>query len=289
MDIFSMLPLCLSLVGALCMIPQPVFCETLKAKENIRGVTMPDPDEYGNIPTLNKYGFMSDAVLDPFTRDFVIHTTRNNNKVIEIGAGFGSLSLELLKNGASVIVNDLDGRHLEIIKKRIPKGLLERAEFKQGEFPRDIDLPAGSLDAVFCRIFQFISGKDIEIGLEKIMKWLKPGGRLYVVVPTIYMDTVPQKVRDGFERKRRSGDHWPGMNISSSDIYKENIAYNMPKTLHLFDIDTLINALFKSSYEILRVGYFDRYNRFTGKTSSGKEGAGVIAIKPGATPSPRAD
>ncbi len=27
MDIFSMLPLCLSLVGALCMIPQPVFCE----------------------------------------------------------------------------------------------------------------------------------------------------------------------------------------------------------------------------------------------------------------------
>ncbi|MBX9977721.1 MAG: class I SAM-dependent methyltransferase [Alphaproteobacteria bacterium] len=272
-SLFSIL-LCFALIS-------PTYSGYAK-KDVSKNLKVPTPDENGNIPTLNKFGFLyEDVFIDPFTKDFIIYSTQGTKKILEIGAGYGNLSLEILKGGVAAVINDLEPRHLDIIKQRIPRSLLEKTEFKAGSFPGDLDFPEGSLDAVFCRVLQFLPGKDIERGLEKVMKWLKPGGRLYILLPTIYVDTASKKVRESFDKKRKAGDPWPGMNTATSDIYPKTIAYNMPETIHIFDMDVIVNALFRISFEILRVGYFDRYYRFTGETSSGKQGLGVIAVKPG--------
>lgn len=264
----------------LCTFPLVSFVEG-RQQTTSQGIQMPHPDEEGNIPTFNKYGFFNDdAFLDPFSQDFILYASIQPRKLLEIGAGFGQLSLEALKGGSHVIINDMDSRHLDLTRKNLPPVFRDHAEFKKGYFPSDLSFPPESLDAIFCRVFQFLSGREIKQGLQKMYSWLKPGGRLYVIVPTIYMKGVPNDILQSFQRKRHNKNSWPGEHIPTASIFPRNIAYNFPDTMHLFDMDTVVNALFKASFYIIRISYFDRYHSYTGLQPDGRQSIGVIAEKP---------
>ena len=254
-----------------------------KASIAIEKIKAQKPDERGNIPTFNKYGFAQneDFFPDPYTIDFVLYAIEKDGdrdrKSLEIGAGFANLSLQVIKGGGKMVINDLDPGHLDVAQSRIPKGMRSLAEFVPGEFPDDLHLADQSLDAVFCRVLQFLSGKDIERGFEKIKRWLKPKGRIYILAPCIHMPGVNPKAFETFMRKRRCGEMWPGMNTSTKDVYASDFAYNLPDKIHVFDMDTIINALIRTGFNIQKVSYFDKYNRRNTRANPGRTTIGVIA------------
>lgn len=250
-------------------------------------IVMPEPDVYGNLPTLNKFGFLCDEVfINPFAKDFVMYAveeTKSDSKrvVMEIGAGYGHLSLQVLRSGkSSIIINDLDQGHLDLIKQRLPHQLRERVEWKRGKFPDDLEFYPESMDGIFCRVLQFLSGKEIESGLEKMLRWLKPGGRLYITAPTIYMRDIPSKIQDIFHQKRLSGEKWPGQYTESALIYPKEILKNMPEYVHLFDMDVLMNNLLKASFTILKVEYFNESYRLDQDPFKNRQMVGIVAMKP---------
>lgn len=256
-----------------------------KDKDSSSMLAIPESDSYGNIPTLNKFGFLCDEVfIDPFAKEFVMYaidSSPSKRTVMEIGAGYGHLSLQVLRSGNhSIIINDLDQGHLDLIKQRLPHQLRERVEWKRGKFPDDIELYHESVDAIFCRVLQFLSGKDIEIGFKKMLRWLKPGGRLYLVVPTIYMKDVPLHIRQIFHKKRLSNDKWPGQYIESALIYPKEIAKHMPEQVHLFDMDVLVNNLLRASFDISKVEYFNESFRGYNDPFGNRQMVGVVALKP---------
>ena len=68
-----------------------------------------------------------------------------------------------LSNGAEVIANDVDGRHLDILRERAVKRLRARLTLMPGSFPDGIDFVPGSLGAVLiCRVMHFFDGPTIE-------------------------------------------------------------------------------------------------------------------------------
>jgi len=237
-------------------------------------------DERGNIPTFNKYGFAQkeEFFIDRFTKDFVIFAVENKERrCLEIGAGFANLSLEVLRQGGKVVINDLERKHLDVVRKRIPKILRPNAELVVGAFPNELNFTDKSLDAVFCRVFQFLNGKEIEHGLAKIKRWLKPGGKLYVVAPSIHMTSVNKRVYKSFIMKRKAKDPWPGLNVPTKEIYPSDVAYNMPERVHVFDLDTLVNVMIRTDFDVQRVSYFDKFNRLNSINGTDKQSIGIIA------------
>ena len=258
-----------------------------KESETSSTLSMPDPDAYGNLPTLNKFGFLCDEVfINPFAKDFVMYAidpsaTASKRLVMEIGAGYGHLSLQVLRSGkSSIIINDLDQGHLDLIKQRLPHQLRERVEWKRGKFPDELEFYPESIDGIFCRVLQFLSGKEIEIGLEKVIRWLKPGGRLYLTVPTIYTRDVPKKMQEIFHKKSLSGEKWPGQYMESAMIYPKEILKHMPEHVHLFDMDVLVNNLLRASFIILKIEYFNDSYSLSQDPFENRHMVGVVAMKP---------
>jgi SAM-dependent methyltransferase len=58
--------------------------------------------------------------------------------VLDIGAGFGAATLAALREGATVIANDLDAFHLESLAASVPSQMRNRLEMLPGCFPRDL-------------------------------------------------------------------------------------------------------------------------------------------------------
>ena len=63
-------------------------------------VAAKNKENIGLTKTLNKYGFISNFLADPYTADFIIFSSEvPGRKVLEVGAEFGKLALEILRNG----------------------------------------------------------------------------------------------------------------------------------------------------------------------------------------------
>ncbi len=233
----------------------------------------------GLVPTLNKYGYMSDFLLDPYSLDFLIFATETPKHILEIGAGFGKLSLEIINYGGSAVINDLDPRHIQAVEEKVQKQYRNKIDFVVGAFPLETNFRDNTFDAVFVRVTQFLSGDLIEKGLLKIYKWLKPGGRIYIVSPTIHMPHVQKHVLESFKRRRKSGDNWPGSDIESRDVFPRQIAENMPSKVHLMDLDVLVKGVLRCGFEVLRVGYYDRFKRDRIEDIHERSGLGIIGVK----------
>ena len=122
---------------------------------------MPPPEPNGFVRTLNSMGYMS-ASLDPFSQAFTEFAPRAPGPCLDIGAAYGVASLVALRNGASVISNDIDERHLKILSDRAPASDRSRLTLAVGDFPDKLDFPQGSLGAVLiCRGMHFFDGPKI--------------------------------------------------------------------------------------------------------------------------------
>ncbi|MDF2965997.1 MAG: hypothetical protein K0Q51_1385 [Rickettsiaceae bacterium] len=243
-------------------------------------ISIPEENkENKKIATLNKTGFMT-TDMDCYTKKFIQSAAKTKHPVLDIGAAYGLASIPAVMGGATVIANDIDPRHLLLLREQIPPSFRENLYLKQGYFPEKLDFPEESLEAIIiCRVAHFFSSAQIQKSLKKIYKWLIPGGKLYWVMMTQYHHILIDKFAPIYEQRWASGVRWPGM-ISNMHEYASHLSDKIPQFLHVCDTRPMSIELIKQGFIIEEMSMFD-YERPEQKViKSGREYLGFIASKP---------
>lgn len=231
--------------------------------------------------TLNKMGFDTISVSSNWVTEEFIETCAKypEEGVLDAGAGYGSLSRLALSKGAYVISNDIDLRHLLYCRKKvINPDELSRLFLNTNVFPY-LDIPEGLLRAVILhRVIHFMSGEEIDIGLEKVRSWLKKGGKIFIVAISSEHIAYRDQFLPGFEKRKKEGDLWPGMYLDVPKLFTSQ-AYALPDKLHPMDQEILKKSLERHGFEVERVGFVSMQGFSTELNRDGKEAIGIIGVK----------
>ena len=101
----------------------------------------------------------------------------NTNSVLDAGCGFGQWSLALSLLNSEVTSIDFSQKRVDFLNKIKPNLPNSRINFFQGEI-ENIDLKLNQFDLIFCYGVIFLC--DWKLALSKLIKLLKPGGKIYV-------------------------------------------------------------------------------------------------------------
>src|ERR1700722_18147041 len=150
-------------------------------------IEMPQAED-GFVKTLNNTGYMTTG-LDKYSSAFVEFAAGQNLPaqdraaqgrtaqdlpapnlpVMDVGAAYGVATLQALAHGSTVIANDIDERHLQLLAQRSPEAHRGRLTLIRAPFP-DFDVAPNSLRAVLiCRVMHFLDGQTIERAANNLM------------------------------------------------------------------------------------------------------------------------
>ncbi len=237
-----------------------------------------DADSGYFVPTLNSMGYMTRTVDDPFTKEFLDFCKSVKGPVLEIGAAFGVATLEALKLGVQVYCNDLDPRHLEVVKDQATESQRNNLLLLPGEFPEKIDLNENCLDAILAiRIVHFLNGETLNDGFKKMHRWLKPGGRVFIATETPWMRNF-KKLGHQFQTRIDSKMPWPGW-INTREFESGDHAAQLPEFMHLMVPETLSQFALQAGFRVLKCEYFARPKFPTTIQLDGRESVGLVAEK----------
>jgi SAM-dependent methyltransferase len=234
--------------------------------------------EGGLIPTLNRYGYMLENP-DVISHAFVQYAAKTKGLVLDIGSAYGVSVISALQNGATVIANDLDERHLQILVKNTPYHLRKNLSIIKGKFPNQVDLQVNSVDAVLASgVLHYLTGEELVLAIQKIFSILKTGGKFFFFTSTPYIGIFQKYLETYLSRKAR-GDLWPGL-IRNSWVYAPHRKEQLPKEINLLDKDIIFRLLTKCGFEMEQIEYVNMEGYPMDFQSDGKEYIGVIAQKP---------
>lgn len=239
---------------------------------------MPATEASGFIRTLNNMGYMTSS-LDPYSKAFIDFLSVAPGPAIDVGAAYGVATLEALATGANVIANDIDVRHLEILKSRVPLEQRARLRLLPGAFPDELNVGTETLGAaLIARVLHFFDGPSIERSAVKVFQWLAPRGRVFVVAETPYLKNwsafIPR-----YEARKAAGESWPGFNDDFSGIETERAKF-LPGQIHHLDPDVLRRVFSNTGFTVLDVATFPRPEFPEDMRLDGRESVGLIAEKP---------
>src|SRR5271170_4681113 len=119
---------------------------------------MPAAERGGtSVATLNKYGWMSTAFMDP-APDFVKAAANSSHWSLDVGCAYGVYTLAAVQAGARVVANDLDEQHIAILMSSVPPELKHCVQTTCGAFPF-VDLPLNPFGAILAnRVLHFLDG-----------------------------------------------------------------------------------------------------------------------------------
>lgn len=237
---------------------------------------MPKPQE-NFISTLNQMGFMTEFP-DELSQEFIEFSSDSQKEVLEIGAAYGVATIPILENGGNVLANDLDQRHLNILKERTPERFRSNLELLPGKFPDEISLTENSLDGVLaCRVLHFFTGDVINKSFQAVWSCLRPGGKFFVVCETPYVKTFAPFVPKFLENKSKK-IQWPGSFNNVHEVCPE-LNKLIPGFMHLFDTDILKQVAEENGFFVEKVCYLSRKDFPSWVQLDGKESVGMIAVK----------
>jgi len=234
----------------------------------------PEPYMKGMIPTLNHRGFMLER-LDLYSQQFVDYAGTVDSEVLDIGCAYGNATQAALKNGARVLACDMDEGHLQIVIRETADDMRDRLRTEVGVLP-DVDFSTESLGAILCsRVLHFLLSAEIRESLQKMHRWLIPGGRLFLVADSPYTGFWFSKAPE-YERRKAQGDEWPGL-IEDVGPFFENgqIPDGMLPFMNSLDPDILSRECRRAGFVVEKAEFFGRDMR-----SEGRDHAGIIARKP---------
>jgi ubiquinone/menaquinone biosynthesis C-methylase UbiE len=239
---------------------------------------MPQAEDNGFIPTFNQMGYMT-SQLDQFSLDFCHHAAKiAPQKALEIGAAYGVASLKAISMGAHMLVNDLDLRHLEVIKDQLNDVESSRVKFMAGSFPEDLDIESNSLGAILiCRVLHFLTPKELEFAFEKMTSWLTTGGKLFVIGETPYLKNF-QSFIPIYKKRCAEGESYPGFIQDVMQVDPVRGA-NLPKQMHFLDKELLQDLCQKNGLAVEKCEYIERPYFPEDLKLDGRESVGLIAIK----------
>lgn len=242
-------------------------------------LTMPTPEPSGFVKTLNSMGYMTSS-LDRFSQAFVEFAPQAPGPSLDIGAAYGVASIAALAKGASVVANDIDGRHLEILRQRTPEEHRQRLSLAAGDFPDKLDFAPGSLGSVLiCRVMHFFDGPTIERAAAKVMTWLAPGGKVFVVGETPFIGTA-RAFFPTYQERLKAGDPWPGFIKDMVALFDPARAKQLPPSMHLLDEPTLRRVFTNAGFAVEDLQLFARPEFPKDIQLDGRESVGLIARKP---------
>ncbi len=245
-----------------------------------KDLKMPAVSESGLVQTLNSGGGAMLIHLDPFSAEFVEFAKTCSSPILDIGAAFGAATVPALKaSQCCVIADDIGKENLLVLRKQADERDRDRLYLNEKRFPQELEFAAGSLQAVLaCRLFHFLRGDEIDEGLKKIFDWLVPGGKLFVITSTPYQGVIKEFVPI-YEERWANGVRWPG-HVEDYGNASKAVYSNLHAFLHVMDERPLRRALEEAGFEIERIGLIDRRKTIPTLSWDGREGIGVIAIKP---------
>lgn len=233
----------------------------------------------GMIPTMNGTGFMFER-MDSYAEEFIEYSGSIDDEVLDMGCAYGVATIAALLAGATVRACDLDERHIEILKSRVPKKLHTKLTCQQAKLP-DADLPANHFGAIFCsRVFHFLSGDDIDASARNMYHWMKPGGKLFLVADTpygIWRNFIPT-----WEANRSNGERWPGWMEPAMDYlpFSSSRKSSQIPFMNLQDPDLLARTCTEAGFNVERATFIARPDFSAQGRMDGRENCGLLAIKP---------
>lgn len=237
---------------------------------------IPEPEKDGKIPTLNQTGFMTPD-QNPFNTDFIEFAAQCQFPVLDIGAAYGLVSLPVLHRGAKVIANDIDVRHLLLLREQANIESRNRLFLNKKRFPNEMNFPDNSLGAILlCRVAHFLTGKEMEEAVTKMAKWLVPGGRVYVVTMSPYHHLL-NGLLPIYLKGVKENSPWPGVITHMHEI-APHLKEKIPDFLHVMDSNSLGKGFKTQEFNVIKEDLFD-YTRPEAKKSDNKGYYGVIAEK----------
>ena len=227
------------------------------------------------IPTMNCFGYMK-SELDEFCSDFIDHSEKTKDLVLELGCAYGFVAQKVLKAGGNIVVNDLSFEHLQAVAQNTEKEKRKSLYLYQGAFPNEVDFSDELFGAVLSsRMFHFLKGDDIEAGLIKIHRWLKPKGKFYYTGVTPFNYTLRDNFLEVYKKRVTQNIKWPGEVHDFHDHAKEHRKF-VGNFIHAFDIPHLNELLPRLGFKIEKIKLFDYPNN---RDSDGKGHIGFVASK----------
>lgn len=206
------------------------------------------------IPTLNKMGFMT-AQLDSISAAFVDFSSTCNAEVLEVGAAYGVATRAALASGARVVCNDLDFKHLSILRSTISIEEQNRLLLAPGDFPDEVKFQPNQFGAILiCRVLHFFDGDKIERVMRNAYEYLKPGGKLFIVADTPYLNNLRSFI-PVFEQRQKENKKWPGV-IQNVKQYTNIGTDQSPSFINALDDITLSRILSENNFKIDLLRFF---------------------------------
>lgn len=229
------------------------------------------------VQTHNGYGWTS-TVPNQITvalLDWLKTLEQTAPLILDIGAGLGVGTLPLLEAGATVIALDLEESHLVSIRQEAERrSIAERLTTAAGKFPGTLHFE--QLDAVHCsNVLHFLSGSEIETGARKLYEWLKPGGKIFLQVGTIFAGHI-RRLLPEFEERRRSGLKWAGETHSARDYVAAEFRDATPKFMNYLDEAPLMQVFEASGFQVDRSWYYSRTGIPDAVRFDGREHYGMV-------------
>ena len=242
---------------------------------------MPDPAENNSfIPTLDRQGAIW-LYVDQITRAYLDFAGETKGTLLEIAAGYGHIVIKALEAGAKrVFANEIGARQLAIIKTRTPAEYAGKLVCCLGQFPEHLDFPDASFDGIYnARLFHFFGGDRIRASLLTFYRWLKPGGRVFLVNDavnrTIFKPLIPV-----YETQIAAGDEWPGFIEDVGSCIAEYLhPETFPKEMNFMDPAVLTRELNRAGFKVVTAGFYPYTGNFAPGRLDGRELAAAIGLK----------
>ena len=242
---------------------------------------MPAPVENGMmIPTLDNQGWIW-LYKDEITNAYIDYAARTKGLMLEVGAGYGHIVLEVLITGARVIADDISQGQLQIIQHRVEESGLSGLEVINAAFPEKLDLPENAIDGILIsRVFHFFTGSMIRESLRKVRRWLRPGGKVFIVTDSVYRaifkGLIPQ-----YEKNVSDGVEWPGWVDDVRKLVPKGRLdpETQPLAMNLIDPTIIRRELVSAGFRVEVSSFFNYPAEPDYARLDGREIVGAIGVK----------
>ena len=228
--------------------------------------------------TLNATGFMISS-LDEISAAFVeFAASKIPLPALDIGAAFGVATHAALARGVTVVANDIEEKHLQILSERTPETDRSRLFIAAGSFPDELQPPFEQFSAILLsRVMHFFDGPQVERSVSILCDWLTPGGKVFVVVEASIFLNQPV-LRQKYESQLAAGERWPGFVGNVKSLLPQRAEF-VPDRLHYLSPEILTRAFSDGGFAVELADVFQRAEEPGNPDTGFRESVGLIARK----------